>query len=364
MPADLQDTLLRWFKTNRRDLPWRKQYSPYEVWISEIMLQQTQMDRATAYFLRWMERFPDVQAVAAAREREILKLWEGLGYYSRARNLHKAADIISKDYGGVFPREKKDILALPGIGAYTAAAIMSMAFQEDEAVVDANVERVYARIFDVDAPLKTKEAKKRFRDLAVELLPPGKARDYNQAVMEFGALVCRPKSPDCGNCPVNSRCEALRLGITADRPVPGKGVDIVTLEVATGVLVHDKRIFIQKRLPKGAWAGLWEFPGGSIEAGETPEIAVVREYAEETAFEVDIVDKAALVRHGYTRFRVNLHCFLLRLKSESMDPLLTAAQKASWVSSNELDEYAFPAGHRKLIDLMRRDVRFASFMSS
>lgn len=362
MPSTLQDTLLRWFDTERRDLPWRKSYTPYEVWISEIMLQQTQMDRAVAYFSRWMQRFPDASAVAQARERDILKMWEGLGYYSRARNLHKAARVISEQYGGVFPRDKKDILALPGIGPYTAAAILSMAYEEDEAVVDANVERVYARIFDVDAPLKTKDATKRLKELATELLPSGKARDYNQAVMEFGALVCRPKNPQCEACPVGEHCEAKRLNIVEHRPVPGKGVDIVTLEVATGVLVHENRIFIQKRLPTGAWAGLWEFPGGRIEIGETPEQAVVREYAEETAFDVEIIDKQALVRHGYTRFRVNLHCFLLRLKSNSAEPQLTAAEKALWVTGKELEHYAFPAGHRKLIDLMRRDVRHAHFM--
>ncbi|NJB68901.1 A/G-specific adenine glycosylase [Desulfobaculum xiamenense] len=349
--------IIDWFEHNRRDLPWRRTYTPYQVWISEMMLQQTQMDRAVPYFERFVARFPDVHALAAANEEEVLKLWEGLGYYSRARNIARAARIVAES-GGEFPRSRAELTALPGIGPYTAGAILSIAYNEDEPAVDANVERVYARVFDIDAPMAEREAKARVRELAAQLLPTGESRIYNQAVMELGALVCTPRAPRCDTCPVSEDCEARRLGIVAQRPVPGRKKDIVPLEVATGVLVRDGRLFVQKRPEGQVWAGLWEFPGGTVEAGETPQQAVVREFDEETGFTVSVREPIAIVRHGYTRFRVTLHCFLLDMADASAEPHLTAATEYRWATPRQLDELAFPAGHRKLMDLMRGDIRF------
>ncbi|MGE4299933.1 MAG: A/G-specific adenine glycosylase [Desulfovibrionaceae bacterium] len=359
----LQKNLCRWFEKNRRPLPWRVGYDPYQVWISEIMLQQTQMERGVAYFSRWVARFPDVASVAAADEEDVLHAWEGLGYYSRARNLHRAARDMVRLHQGRVPDDLDLLLALPGVGAYTARAIMSLAFNHDLPVVDANVERVCARLFDVDAPAKAREGRVRIHALAGAMLPPGRARDWNQAVMEFGALVCG-KKPACGACPVAGQCEALRLGIVADRPILGRRKEIVPLMVTTGVLLHQGRLFIQKRLPKGAWAGLWEFPGGRIEPGETPEAAVVREFAEETGFSVEVADTLGVVRHGYTTYRVALHCHLLRLRDGAGNgglpvPDLEAATAYRWATLAELGRYAFPAGHRKLIDALELDPRLA-----
>ncbi|MYL82912.1 A/G-specific adenine glycosylase [Desulfovibrio aerotolerans] len=347
--------LLDWFATSRRDLPWRRDYDPYAVWVSEIMAQQTQMDRVVPYFTRFMARFPTLAALAAAEEDAVLKAWEGLGYYSRARNLLAAARKIAAQHGGHLPADYEAIRALPGIGDYTAGAVASIAFRQDTVAVDANVMRVLARVCDIDAPVKEPAGKARVVALARELLPPGRARDYNQALMELGALLCRPKNPDCPGCPVAAVCQARHLDIVADRPVLSKTPDITPLLVATGVLVHAGKVFIQKRLPKGAWANMWEFPGGRIEDGETAQAAIVREFAEETAFTVDVAAKLAVIRHGYTTYRVTLHCHLLRLAG-SYDPSilpapeLTAAQESLWVAPGELANYAFPAGHRKLID--------------
>jgi A/G-specific adenine glycosylase len=353
--ADFAPLLLQWFSSHARALPWRRDYDPYAVWVSEIMAQQTQMDRVVDYFNRFMARFPDIGALAAAPEDAVLKAWEGLGYYSRARNLLAAAKLVVAEHGGRFPADLPAIRALPGIGDYTAGAVASIAFGADAVAVDANVLRVLARVCDIDVPVKEPAGKARVLDVARALLPPGRARDYNQALMELGALVCRPKNPDCRACPVAEVCQARHLGIVADRPVLTKTKDITPLLVATGVLLHAGRIFIQKRLPAGAWGNLWEFPGGRIEDGETPDAAVVREFAEETAFATDVASKLAVIRHGYTTFRVTLHCFLLRLRDAATDaptpaPVLTAAQESRWVLPGELSGFAFPAGHRKLID--------------
>lgn len=348
----LAPALLPWFAKHKRPLPWRENYAPYAVWISEIMLQQTQMERGVSYFQRWMERFPDVTSVACAPEEEVLRLWEGLGYYSRARHLHKAAQNIVRDHGGIFPSDIEKIRALPGIGPYTAGAIASIAFGHSLPCVDANVERVIARVFDVDSPVKQEPAASRVRALALALVPKGKAREHNQAMMELGALVCR-KKPRCEACPLVSICESHHLGITTERPVPGKRAVIVPLNVVTGVLRCHGKIFVQKRLNSGVWACLWEFPGGRIEAGETPEQAIVREFLEETDFSVTIRHKLGIIRHGYTTYRITLHCFELELSGASAAPpapTLTAASDFRWVDKNELEQLAMPAAHRKLAD--------------
>jgi A/G-specific adenine glycosylase len=358
----LTTALLKWFERNRRDLPWRETYAPYEVWISEIMLQQTQMERGVKHFRKWRERLPDVHTLAAASEEEVLTLWEGLGYYSRARNLHRAAALVVERHGGRIPETEEELLALPGIGGYTAAAILSIGFGRDVVLVDANVERLFSRQFDIDQPVRTAAVQKELRRRAAELLPQGRAREYNQALMELGGLVCRPRTPLCGECPLRESCEALRLGIVDERPVLSRPKEIVELDVVCGVLVHQGRVFIQKRLAEGVWPGLWEFPGGRIEAGESPEQAIVRELLEETELKVGGLEKIRVIRHGYTRYRVTLHCFFCTLNRGQEEPVLHAAQEYHWASPSDLGRFAFPAGHRKLIDSLKRDLRFHSHL--
>jgi len=349
----LQPFLLRWFEANQRPLPWRRTYHPYHIWISEIMGQQTQMDRVVAYFTKWCGRFPDVASIVEAEQEDIYKYWEGLGYYSRARNIQRTAQILCDAYDCALPDQYDDLLALPGIGPYTAAAIMSLAFNRDFPVIDANVER----LFDMPAPVKEVESRLFIETKSIALLPSGQARFFNQALMELGALVCLPKNPLCGHCPISTHCEALQQGTVNRRPVlknPAKSVSIV---MATGLLIHAGKVFIQKRLADDVWGNLWEFPGGRLQKDETPIEAIGREFKEETGFDIEVIEDLGAVRHSYTIYRVTLHCFLVRLLSKSAEPRLSAAQEYRWASWQDLGSYAFPAGHRKLIDRLDNTVK-------
>lgn len=350
--------LLDWFSRHKRDLPWRRTYAPYHVWISEVMLQQTQMERGVEYFKRWIARFPDVESLAEAREDEVLKLWEGLGYYSRARNLHKAAQEVVNRHGGTLPSSPEALRALPGVGPYTARAIASIAFGQDVCVVDANVERVISRLYDIALPVKSRQARDEIERHGAELLPEGRARDFNQALMEFGSLVCSPRNPACAGCPLADCCLARKSGVQEERPVIVKAPSPIYISMATGVLVNDGRILTQKRRADDVWGNLWEFPGGVVENGETPDQAVVREYLEETGLIVNHPVPIATFKHSYTRYRVTLHAFSVTLLSSPEELALEAAQEHRWASWSEIMELAFPAGHRKLIHHLHNDPDF------
>lgn len=356
--AQIATALLDWFARHKRDLPWRETYSPYHVWISEIMLQQTQMERGVDYFKRWIARFPDIKSLAAAPEDEILKLWEGLGYYSRARNLHKAARELVLRHNGALPSSPEALQALPGIGPYTARAIASIAFEKDVCVVDANVERVMARLYDIALPVKSPQARKTIEASLGALLPGGRARDFNQAMMEFGSLVCSPRNPACAECCLAGHCQARKNGVQEDRPVLVKGPSPIYITMATGVLVHDKRILTQKRRADDVWGNLWEFPGGVVEDGETPDQTVVREYLEETGLAVNHPVPIATFKHSFTRYRVTLHAFGVTLLSSPEDLCLRAAQEHRWAGWSEIMKLAFPAGHRKLVCHLHSDPDF------
>lgn len=355
LPA-LQDALLHWFAENGRDLPWRRTYLPYHIWISEIMLQQTQMDRVVAYFTRWLARFPDIASLAAAEEQEALRLWEGLGYYSRARNLLKTAELLCRRHDSALPEDHAALLKLPGIGRYTAGAIMSLAFNRSHPIVDANVERLFSRLFNLAAPVKERQTHGFIWHKATELIPEGQARFFNQALMELGALVCLPRSPRCEACPVRGHCEALAQGVVGERPVAGKTREIIPITMASGVLHHQGKVYIQKRLADDVWPNLWEFPGGRVEEGETPEEALVREYREETGLVIHGLKKIGTIRHSFTRYRVTLHCYHCRLRGSTTGPILHAAQEYRWADPDELENFAFPAPHRRLITRLAKEL--------
>ncbi len=345
-----QKNLLKWFENNKRDLPWRRTYVPYHVWISEIMLQQTQMERVVGYFNKWIERFPSIASIAEADEEVVLRYWEGLGYYSRARNIHKTARLLRHNNNGLLYTDYKDLLSLPGIGKYTAGALMSIAYAKDYPLVDANIERVFARVFNIGTPIKDKANKEFVWETAERLIPPGQARLFNQALMELGALICLPARPHCTICPIIQECESYSLSIVDERPLPGKCTDIIKITMASAILVHNGKVFIQKRPENGIWANLWEFPGGRVEGRESPEKAVKREFLEETELEIDLGKKISVIKHSYTRYRVTLHCFFCTLPTAGQKVNLHEAQEYKWIKFDELETYAFPSPHRQLIN--------------
>lgn len=274
-------SLIQWYLQNRRSLPWRETTHPYPIWLSEIMLQQTRVAQGLPYFLKFMEAFPTVTHMANATEEKVLHLWQGLGYYSRARNLHATAKEVAFNMGGNFPGSYAALLKLKGVGDYTAAAIASIAYGEAVPVVDGNVYRVLSRVFGIETDISSSGAKKEFTALAASLLPPGQASDFNQAMMEFGALQCVPKNPDCSICIFNNSCLAYNTGRVNQLPVKLKKQK-VTDRFFNYLVVNDanNRILVNRRGDKGIWHGLYEFPlletATALSEGDT--IALIQEY--------------------------------------------------------------------------------------
>ncbi|HDQ45788.1 MAG TPA: A/G-specific adenine glycosylase, partial [bacterium] len=313
--ADYESRILHWFDANRRVMPWRGTRDPYRIWVSEIMLQQTRVATAVEYFNRFIRSFPTVRDLAAAESHDVMKVWEGLGYYARARNLHRAAKEIVQRFGGCIPDRAEDLLSLPGIGRYTTGAILSIAFGRPAPVLDGNVIRVLSRFFQITDNVDRSATQKRLWALAESLLPRTRIRDFNEAMMELGALVCTPKRPGCDSCPLSDLCTARRIGIQASLPVKTPKKPLPHLDVTAGVIWKEGRFLITLRPPRGLLGGLWEFPGGKREAGETLEACLSREIHEELGIEVSVGRRLISVEHAYTHFRITLHVFECRFVS-------------------------------------------------
>jgi A/G-specific adenine glycosylase len=348
----LVPSLLAWFRLNKRPFPWRRSYHPYEVWISEVMLQQTRAERGVEYFLRWMRRFPDVASVAAASEDDILHAWEGLGYYRRARCLHAAARLIQERHQGNVPSGADELSALPGLGAYTVAAVRGIAFGQDVAAVDANVDRIFCRLLNLDLPPGNREAARRIREQAQLLLPPGQAREYNEALMELGALLCG-KTPRCGLCPLPAHCVSRRLGLERERPVRKEKEPVFPVLAGYGVLVEQGRTLLCRRPVSGLWGGLWEFPGGEAAAGENPARAARRVFAERLGIAVRVETMLCTLQHSYTNHRLTAHFFRVSRDGRGEAPFSPAPLPNSQMllaDGRQVRELGMPAHHRKLAD--------------
>ncbi|WP_339707381.1 A/G-specific adenine glycosylase [uncultured Kriegella sp.] len=255
------EKILLWYSGNKRSLPWRNTRDPYKIWLSEIMLQQTRVAQGLPYYLKFNEAFPTVEHLANASEEQVLKLWQGLGYYSRARNLHATAKMVVKVYDGVFPNTYSELLKLKGVGDYTASAIASICFDEPQPVVDGNVYRVLARYFGVDTPINSTNGIKYFKQLAREVMNTGNIRDYNQAIMEFGAIQCAPKKPNCARCPLNGSCVALQKNLVDLLPVKINKTKVKKRYFNYLVMLDtENQTRLQQRKGKGIWQNLWEFP--------------------------------------------------------------------------------------------------------
>jgi len=347
----LAKKVMHWFDEHARDLPWRQRRTPYRVWLSEMMLQQTQVETVIPYFRRFVTRFPSVKSLADASLDDVLKLWEGLGYYARARNLHRAAQKVSREMQGRFPRSVDGLMQLPGVGRYSAGAIASLAFGVDAPVLDGNVIRVLCRVFAIKQDPREPQTRQRLWSLAESLLPKGHAAKFNEGLMELGATICTPHAPRCDVCPISTMCEAYRLGMQQELPV--KRVRKVTphYDVTAAVLRRNGRILIAQRPLDGMLGGLWEFPGGKRENGESLSECLSREMREELGIDVEVGRQITIVKHAYTHFRITLHAFECRLVSGKPQPLGVAAFK--WVRFSELDRYAFATTDRKIIVAIR-----------
>jgi len=341
--------LTNWYKAGHRDLPWRNTQDAYRIWLSEIMLQQTQVKTVIAYYQRFLERYPTIQALANAPSEDVLKLWEGLGYYARCRNLHKAAKAMIEQHKGRFPQTIEEAQVLPGIGRSTAGAILTFAYGQKHPLLDGNVKRVLSRIFDVDTDIQQTATVNQLWKLSENLLSQSDdPYSYNQAIMELGATVCLPKNPRCLLCPVKPFCTAAERGTQHQRPVKGAKKVSPHFNIAVGVIWKDGQILIQQRPEEGLLGGLWEFPGGKQEPDEALTETVQREIQEELGLTVEVKEAITMVKHAYTHFKITLHAFHCAYLEGTPEP--KACQAWRWVKPDELSKYAFPKANKTVLE--------------
>lgn len=342
--------LLAWAETALEALPWRGEHDPYRIWVSEIMLQQTRRETVIPYYRRFLERFPTVPALAAADPQEVLKAWEGLGYYARARSLHAAARQVVAGHGGQLPADRRQLLRLPGIGAYTAGAILSLAFGQDEPVLDGNVERVLCRLALVPEDPRRPAVRRDLWATARAVLLPGQAGRVNEALMELGATICLPRRPRCADCPVAGLCRARAEGVVEALPARSPRAPLPHRQVAAAVILRPDRVLVAQRQPDDLLGGMWEFPGGTCEAGETLEACLRREIAEELGVEIAVGPQIAALPHAFTHFRLTLHVFLCRLTAGEPRPLQCADWR--WVTLAEVAGLPMAVLDRRVVDIL------------
>jgi A/G-specific adenine glycosylase len=348
--------LLDWYAKNARELPWRSRQSAYRTWVSEIMLQQTQVETVIPYFEAWMVRFPDIKSLAVADEQEVLALWEGLGYYSRARNMHRAARILVTELDGELPQTPEALQRLPGIGPYTAAAIASIAFGADVAAVDGNIRRVLSRLFNITVPARSTEGEKIIWKLAQENLPAGFGGTYNQALMDLGASICMPANPSCDSCPVSRDCLAFELGVQEERPVKLPRKKVPHYLVTAAVIQRDGRVLLAQRHNNSLLGGLWEFPGGTKEEADANlEACLKREIQEELGVAIRVGAPFGDYKHAYTHFKITLYAFLCELLSKE-EPQPLASQALEWVYVEDLEDYPMGKVDRLIANRLAKEL--------
>ncbi len=340
----LQRLLLTWYVANKRDLPWRKTKDPYKILVSEIMLQQTQVEQVIPYYRRFIKRFPTITELAKSSPDDVLKIWEGLGYYRRAAYLHKAANIIVRDFGGKIPRESKMLRSLPGFGPYTCGSVLSIAYNIPQPAVDGNVVRFISRLFRIETDISLPSTKIRIEETVRRLFPAGKASEFTQALMEMGAIICTPAKPACSKCCVRKLCRAFN-----ETPLPealprkkkkNKGGHF---HIAAAVVRNGSAFLISRRPENVILGNLWEFPGGKKEKGESLEVTCLRELTDKTGVIAKLEAPLGSVKHHYSHYSITLHffqCIYIRgnLKEKN----------TRWVKIRDLEKYAFPKVHKQM----------------
>ncbi len=342
----LSDRLLAWYdRHGRKDLPWKQTGDPYHIWVSEIMLQQTQVTTVIPYFQRFVERFPDIASLAKADLNEVLHFWTGLGYYARARNLHRAAAILLQQHGAEFPRDYDTVRRLPGIGRSTAGAILALAFDQRHAILDGNVRRILARQDAIGEPLNRRDAENRLWQLAEKFTPHLRVADYTQAMMDLGATVCRRANPDCVQCPLNGSCQARRLGSPQDYPVTTRRKRLPVKSVKMLMIRNDHgQVLLQQRPPTGIWGGLWGFP-------ECTEKDVQCWCREELGLEISPELTWPVLRHTFSHFRLDITPIPARVVGESIRAM--EADDTVWYNLEQPDERGFAAPVKRLLEQLR-----------
>ena len=356
----LSSRLLNWYSKNKRTLPWRVPgLAPYAVWVSEIMLQQTRVETVIPYYEKWMRLFPTVQALAQASEHEVLNTWEGLGYYSRARNFHKAAKILVEKYHGELPRDLDELRKLPGIGRYTVGALASIIFGMDEPALDGNLKRVYARLFDVSEPVDSPMGEKILWKLAKDNLPGGKAADFNQALMDLGSMICLPKNPRCLLCPVMNECKAREHGTQNILPVKKPKKEVPQYVHAAGVFIKRGRVLLAQRPSPGLLGGMWEFPNGRVDATRDPakELAKVLKSGYSLRLGTKRKVPIGVFQHAYTHFKVSVHAFVCNPFSAS------PAKNLKWVALKKLNDYPMGKIDRQIANALEQTLEHGEHLT-
>lgn len=343
-----QKDLIDWYVSERRDLPWRIDQDPYKIWVSEVMLQQTRVDTVIPYFEAFVNRFPTIEALAVADEMEVLKAWEGLGYYSRARNLQAGVREVYENHNSKVPKDLKTISKLKGVGPYTAGAILSIAYGKAEPAVDGNVMRVMSRILSISDDIAKPKTRKTFESEVRKIMPGNHASEFNQGLMELGAVICTPKSPKCLLCPVQSHCRAFSEGKQDELPVKGKKKPPKLVRMAVGVVENDHHeVLIRRRPQSGLLAGLWEFPGFEVsKTGKQEQLDV--QMAERYGAKVEWMLRLRNIQHVFTHLKWELAVYKGRI-TES----LTEQSNLKWVPVEKLSDYPFPVSHQKIILMIR-----------
>lgn len=346
--------LLAWYRQNQRSLPWRKTNDPYRIWISEIMLQQTQVDTVIPYYHRFLKAFPTVSSLARAPLQKVLKVWENLGYYSRARNMHAAARMIVEKFGGQIPDNWEEIKSLPGVGLYTAGAILSIAYGQTIPAVDGNVRRILCRLFAIRKPVDDTREQKQLQKLATSLIPVKHPGDFNQALMDLGATICKAKNPDCLRCPIANLCQARRHDLQNVLPVTGKARAIPHRQAAAAVIRNAKgMLLVVQRPTSGLLASLWKLPGGFIKTDEDMENSLRRSVKEELSISIRPGKHMASVNHTYTHFRITLQAFECSLLKGDPKPL--GCQNWQWASLTDLKKLPMSKIDRMIMTLAKSE---------
>ena len=343
------NSLLQWYDSNSRDLPWRKTNDLYKIWISEVMLQQTRVDTVVPYYLRWVEKYKSIKSVAKADGLKLLKLWEGLGYYSRCRNFHKACKIIVNDYNGEIPSDYQKFRLLPGVGDYTASAVFSIGLKQTYAATDGNVRRVMARVLRIKNI--TNHNKKRINNTLIKWMDRERPGDINQALMDLANKICRVDHAQCSTCPIDEICMANKMSIPESYPARVKKKIIPHKEIVAGIIWQRDKFLITKRTENGLLGGLWELPGGEIVSSETPIEALRRQIKEEWNIDINIKKKVGCVKHAYSHFKITLTLY----QCQTQESVKNMNKEYRWITPAEIKYFPFPKSNHKLFNVLNSD---------